>query len=140
MSDETLNGASEQPVAEADIVLRFVAGAVQHLTGCTDEVAVKSAERALVEAEQLNPVIEDAGGAGADRHPRWGIAINTGEGEGKLLASKPPKATTKEESIQALVVLGIVTSPIARAAAYAQGFQIAFFQAAGEQPKSKIIL
>ena len=139
MSDETLNGSPQQP-AEADIVLRFVAGAVQHLTGCSDEAALKSAERALVEAEQLNPVIEDAGGAGADKHPRWGIAINTGEGEGKLVASKPPKASTNEEKIQALVVLGIVTSPIARAAAYAQGFQIAFFQAPGEAPKSKIIL
>jgi len=138
MSDETINGSSEQP-SEADLVLRFVAGAVQHLTGCTDEVAIQSAQRALVEAEQLNPVIEDAGGAGADKHERWGVIVNTGEGEGKLVAYKPSKASTHEERIQALIVLGFVTSPIVRAAAYAQGFQIAFFQAAAEKKSNLII-
>jgi len=140
MSDETLNGAAVETDGGASIVLRYVASAAQHLTGCTDEAAIKAAERALGEAEQLNPVIEDAGGSNADQHPRWGIAVNTGEGEGKLVALKPSKATTNEERIQSLVVLGIVTSPIARAAAYAQGFQIAFFQAPPEAPKPKIIL
>lgn len=141
MSDETLNGAAVAPDDDgASVVLRYVASAVQHLTGCTDEAAIMAAERALGESEQLNPIIEDAGGSSADQHPRWGVAVNTGEGEGKLIASKPCKATTNEERIQSLIVLGIVTSPIARAAAYAQGFQIAFFQAAGAPPEKKLII
>lgn len=142
MTDSASNGAADlTPDQEAQlVVMRYVAGAVQHLTGCSDEAAIKSAERSLVEADQLNPVIEDASGKGADQHPRWGVAIETGEGQGTLIANKPCKAQTKEEQIQALVVLAIVTSPIARAAAYAQGFKLSFFQAPADKPKSKLIV
>jgi hypothetical protein len=65
--------------------------------------------------------------------------VDTAEGRGVVHAPKPSLATTKEDQIQSLLVLAIVSSPLARAVAHAQGLRLSFFQAPGV-PEKKLII
>jgi len=113
--------------------------------GLAPEVGQAIALQVMGEQAALGPVLEDMlpNSPNAQKYPIIVMRIISagGRGAGSIEAPKVLTSTsTLDDVAHVSHIIGLVTSPVARACLYAQGFRLEFSQKAAAPPKPLILL
>ena len=119
--------------AMAAITAKVVRGFAPHITV---EQSIELAEQAILEGQQLAPMLDDAvpGSPGLAMAPRWGYSVknmmSVEQTEGRVIAPKQlDENSSMEDVVRHAQTLALATSIVGRAVLRAWGYKLEFFQA-----------
>ena len=118
----------QRQIGAANLVPAIMAFGPQ---GLSQQKAFEIGLAAMRQQDEISQVLQDAGpGESRDKYPYWGFIIKDPQGNGGTVHVRKDiqSCTSLSQAKQHFEVISFVTSPMARAVAFANGYRIEFFQ------------